>query len=105
MSVPRARILDLMKARCQVFGTTFNPDGVRTGNKILRQRLKGPSIVSYYPRRLVTHQDFQKEFANLELTVNNEEEEDRLEHIQGLKSRGKGAPKKKNAPAAFKDKK
>lgn len=28
----------------------------------------------------------------------DEKEEDRLEHIQLLKARGKGAPKKKNAP-------
>ncbi|KAK4149082.1 mitochondrial ribosomal subunit S27-domain-containing protein [Chaetomidium leptoderma] len=95
MSVPRARLLDLMRARCELFSTTFNPEGVRTGNKILRQKLKGPALASYYPRKVMTFRDFQKEFQPLELEVENEDEIDRLEHIAGLKSRGKGAPKKK----------
>ncbi|KAL2265551.1 hypothetical protein VTJ83DRAFT_6651 [Remersonia thermophila] len=95
MSVPRARLLDLMRARCELFGTTFNPEGLRTGNKILRQRLKGPALASYYPRKLVTLRDFQREFEPLQLEVENEEEQDRLEHIAALKARGKGAPKKK----------
>jgi len=99
MSVPRARILDLMKAssalpqpnatfsltdlqvRCQVFSTTYNPEGIRTGNKILRQRLRGPALASYYPRKMSTVQDMIKEFAPYELVVDNEEEDDRLEHI------------------------
>ncbi|KAM7209523.1 Mitochondrial ribosomal subunit S27 domain containing protein [Naviculisporaceae sp. PSN 640] len=101
MSVPRARILDLMKAQCQLFSTTFNPDGIRTGNKILRQRLKGPSVVSYYPRKMVTFRDFQKEFEHLQLFVENDEEADRLEHVAGRKARGKGAPKKKNGPPSM----
>ncbi|KAH8907209.1 hypothetical protein BR93DRAFT_928082 [Coniochaeta sp. PMI_546] len=98
MSVPRTRILDLMKVRCQIFSTTFNPEGIRTGNKILRQRLKGPALGSYYPRKMSTVQDMIKEFAPYELVVDNEEEDDRLEHIVGLKQRGKGAPKKKKGP-------
>ncbi|KAM7184119.1 Mitochondrial ribosomal subunit S27 domain containing protein [Rhypophila sp. PSN 637] len=105
MSVPRARILDLMKAQCQLFSTTFNPDGIRTGNKILRERLKGPSVVSYYPRKMFTYRDFMTEFKNLDLFVENEEEADRLEHLAGVKARGKGAPKKKNAPPSANDKK
>ncbi|KAL2180015.1 mitochondrial 37S ribosomal protein mS33 [Thermothelomyces heterothallicus CBS 202.75] len=95
MSVPRARLLDLMRARCELFSTTFNPDGIRTGNKILRQRLKGPALASYYPRKIVTFRQFQDAFKPLELEVDNEEEIDRLEHIAALKARGKGAPKKK----------
>ncbi|KAL2017803.1 hypothetical protein VTK56DRAFT_1666 [Thermocarpiscus australiensis] len=99
MTVPRARLLDLMKARCELFSTTFNPDGIRTGNKILRQRLKGPALASYYPRKLVTFRDFSKEFATLNLETDNEEEIERLEHIAALKARGKGAPKKKKEAA------
>ncbi|KAK4250132.1 mitochondrial ribosomal subunit S27-domain-containing protein [Corynascus novoguineensis] len=81
MSVPRARLLDLMRARCELFATTFNPEGIRTGNKILRQRLKGPALASYYPRKIVTFRQFQDAFKPLELEVDNEEEIDRLEHI------------------------
>lgn len=53
------------------------------GNKILRQRLKGPALASYYPRKLMAFRDFQKEFEPLGLEIENEEEADRLEHIAG----------------------
>lgn len=36
---------------CNIFNTTFNPLGLRTGNKILRQRLKGPALADYYLKR------------------------------------------------------
>ncbi|EOO04276.1 putative mitochondral 37s ribosomal protein [Phaeoacremonium minimum UCRPA7] len=104
MAVPRARILDLMKVRCQIFSTTFNPDGVRMGNKILRQRLRGPALAAYYPRKVVTIRDLMKEFAP-ELETFDEDEDDRLENIEALKARGKGAPKKKKGPGDAKDKK
>ncbi|KAL1841408.1 hypothetical protein VTJ49DRAFT_7085 [Mycothermus thermophilus] len=84
MSIPRARLLDLMRARCELFGTTFNPEGIRTGNKILRQRLKGPALASYYPRKLVTLRDFRREFEPLQLEVDDEAEQDRLDHIAAL---------------------
>ncbi|KAK4043579.1 mitochondrial ribosomal subunit S27-domain-containing protein [Parachaetomium inaequale] len=95
MAVPRARLLDLMRAQCELFATTFNPEGVRTGNKILRQRLRGPALASYYPRKVMTFRDFQDEFKPLELEIEEEGEVDRLEHIAALKARGKSAPKKK----------
>ncbi|RFU33369.1 hypothetical protein B7463_g2940, partial [Scytalidium lignicola] len=93
MSVPRSRLLDLMKVQCRVFGSVFNPERLRTGNKILRQRLKGPSLATYYPRKVATFQDLQRAFPDLDMY--DEEEEERLEKIKLLKARGKGAPKKK----------
>ncbi|TPX13191.1 uncharacterized protein E0L32_006391 [Thyridium curvatum] len=102
MSVPRARLLELMKAQCQVFATTYNPDGVRMGNKILRQRLKGPALAAYYPRKTVTFRDLQKEFAP-ELIADDEVDDDRLESIAALKARGKGAPKKQRGPPGAAD--
>lgn len=103
MSVPRSRLVDLMKVRnlryashecrfalrqmlssvqaqCQVFATTFNPEGVRMGTKVLRQRLKGPAVAAYYPRRTATLVDLKKMFPALQPT--DEVEEDRLEHIE-----------------------
>lgn len=65
------------------------------GNKILRERLKGPALAAYYPRKSVTIADIQKEFKRYGLETWNEEEEDRLEGLQIAKLRGKGAPKKK----------
>ncbi|PIA98109.1 Mitochondrial 37S ribosomal protein S27 [Cercospora beticola] len=95
MSVPRSRLLDLMKAQCRIFNTTFNPTAQRLGNKILRQRLKGPSLAAYYPRRVATFVDLKRLYPGYELY--DDFEEDRLEHLQIAKSRGKGAPKKKKA--------
>jgi hypothetical protein len=51
------------------------------GNKILRQKLKGPAMASYYPRKVMTFRDFQREFKPLELEIENEPELERLEHI------------------------
>ncbi|ELQ43395.1 pumilio-family RNA binding repeat protein [Pyricularia oryzae Y34] len=99
MSVPRARLLQLMKAQCEVFSTAYNPEGVRTGNKILRQRLRGPALAAYYPRRVVTLRDLRKELGQ-EFMIEDEAEEDRLLKIEELKARGKGAPKKKKGPAS-----
>ncbi|KAI9735196.1 MAG: mitochondral 37S ribosomal protein S27 [Cirrosporium novae-zelandiae] len=93
MAVPRARILDLMKIQCRIFNTTFNPEGLRLGNKVLRQRLRGPALASYYPRRTVTLKDLKKAFPDF--TVWDDDEEDRLESIAITKMRGKGPPKKK----------
>lgn len=97
MSVARSRVLDLMKTQCRIFGTTFNPTNQRLGNKILRQHLRGPSLAAYYPRRVATFKDIRRQFKGLEMY--DDFEEDRLEHIQFAKSRGKGAPKKKRTAA------
>ncbi|KAK4228368.1 mitochondrial ribosomal subunit S27-domain-containing protein [Podospora fimiseda] len=108
MSVPRARLLSLMKAQCELFSTTYNPEGIRTGNKILRQRLKGPSLAAYYPKKMYKFREFQEEFGQLELLVEDDKEVARLEHVAALKARGKGAPKKKSGPpdpTSFKKKK
>lgn len=119
MAVPRSRIVDLMKVRsedhvprrsphpltslssfqvqCRIFNTVFNPTAERTGNKVLRQRLKGPSFSAYYPRRVVTFKDLQRVYPQWEMY--DEAEEDRTEHVAMLKARGKGAPKKAKSAA------
>lgn len=84
-----------MKAQCRIFNTTFNATAQRLGNKILRQRLKGPSLAAYYPQRVATFVDLKRLYPGYELY--DDFEEDRLEHLQIAKSRGKGAPKKKKA--------
>jgi hypothetical protein len=72
----------LLQVQCKVFSTTFNPEGLRLGNKVLRQRLRGPALASYYPRKIVTLRDLQKKFPDLETF--DEKEEDRLEHLTML---------------------
>jgi small subunit ribosomal protein S33 len=85
------------QVQCGIFSTIFNPTGERLGNKILRQRLRGPALAAYYPRRVATFKDLQRLYPGFE--TYNEHEEDRLEHLQIAKSRGKGAPKKKRTAA------
>lgn len=70
-----------MQVQCQIFSTTFNPEGVRTGNKVLRQRLRGPALASYYPRKVATVRDLINEFKPLHLIAEDEKEDDRLEAI------------------------
>ncbi|KAI0020458.1 mitochondrial ribosomal subunit S27-domain-containing protein [Xylariomycetidae sp. FL0641] len=82
-AVSRARLLNLMEVQCKIFSTTYNPDGVRMGNKILRQRLKGPTLAKYYPRPTPTVIDLQKEFGKLHLETIDEVELDRQEHLEG----------------------
>ncbi|KAI2473323.1 mitochondrial ribosomal subunit S27-domain-containing protein [Annulohypoxylon bovei var. microspora] len=103
-TVTRARLLNLMKAQCEVFSTTYNPNGIRMGNTILRQRLKGPSLAKYYPPRGPTINTLAKAFKGLQLETINELEEDRLEHLAGVRSRGKGPPKKKRTPPVHRGK-
>jgi small subunit ribosomal protein S33 len=85
----------LFQLQCSIFGTTFNPTRQRLGNSVLRQRLKGPQLAAYYPRKSATVEDVMKEFKKHDLETWNEEQEDRLELLAITKLRGKGAPKKK----------
>jgi hypothetical protein len=62
------------------------------GNKILRQKLKGPAMASYYPRKVMTFRDFQKEFKPLDLEIDNEPELERLEHIAACVAPCHGRP-------------
>lgn len=61
---------------------TYNPEGVRMGNKVLRQRLRGPALASYYPRKAATIRDLQREFGP-DLLAFDEWDEDRLEGLAG----------------------
>ncbi|KAI5209012.1 hypothetical protein E4T39_01100 [Aureobasidium subglaciale] len=100
MAVPRTLALKLMETQCAIFNTTFNPQGFRTGNSVLRQRLRGPAMAAYYPRRVATFTDLQKAYPGFETF--DDYEEDRVENVQISKSRGKGAPKKKRTAAESK---
>ncbi|CAN9387072.1 unnamed protein product [Alternaria sp. RS040] len=100
MAVPRQRVLDLMRVQCNVFNTTYNPERLRLGSRILHQRLKGPAVASYYPPRIGTISQLRSLYP--EHQIIDEEEEDWLEHLNVAKSRGKGAPKKKRTAAESK---
>ncbi|RMJ22404.1 hypothetical protein PHISP_06724 [Aspergillus sp. HF37] len=74
MAVPRNRVLDLVQ--------NYNPQGLRLGNKILRQRLRGPALAAYYPKKTVSFRDLQNAIRPLGLTTFDEAEDDREESIQ-----------------------
>ncbi|KAH8704288.1 mitochondrial ribosomal subunit S27-domain-containing protein [Talaromyces proteolyticus] len=105
MVPPPSRILDLVKVKCRIFATTFNPQRLRLGNKILRQRLRGPALASWYPRKSVSFRDLQDIYKPLDLTTFDEGQDDREEAIQIAKLRGKGRPKKKRTAAESRNQK
>lgn len=61
---------------------TFNPQRLRLGNKVLRQRLRGPALAAWYPRKTVSYRDLQDTYQPLGLTTFDEAEDDREEAIQ-----------------------
>ena len=58
---------------------TYNPERLRAGNKILRERLKGPSMAEYYPRRVATIKRLSALYPDMETW--DDDEEDRLEAL------------------------
>jgi hypothetical protein len=52
------------------------------GNKVLRQRLRGPALAAWYPRKSVSFRDLQDTYRPFGLETWNEYEEDREEAIQ-----------------------
>lgn len=87
-----ARLAQLTQTACKIFSTVYNPTAVRSGNKILRERLVGPSVSSYYPQPLIHFRDIKAAVPQLKLIDTDEKE--RLDEIARRKRRGKGAPKK-----------
>ena len=93
MSTPilPSRLRALIQLRCSIFQTSYNPQGLRTGAKYLRQRLRGPSMLAYYPASLNLSQFIRQ---NLDMEMVNEDAEERLVDVMERRKRGKGAPKK-----------
>lgn len=63
----------------------------------MRQRLKGPSVASYYPPRIGTISQLRSLYPENEIL--DDKEEDWLEHLNVARSRGKATPKKKRTAA------
>lgn len=53
----------------------------------MRQRLKGPSLVKYYPPRLPDIRTLVRDFKDLGLEVIDEAADDREEHLAGYGTR------------------
>jgi len=89
-----------MRVQCRVFDTSYNPERLRAGTRILHQRLRGPAVVSYYPPRIGTIRQLRSLYPEHELF--DDDEEDWVEHLNLANSRGKGAPKKRRSAAESK---
>ncbi|KAH7928159.1 hypothetical protein BV22DRAFT_1005480 [Leucogyrophana mollusca] len=85
------RLASLTQTRCSIFQTAYNPTSARTGAKYLRARLRGPSMVKYYPQE-IDMAAMVRQWPELQLV--NHAEEQRLRDVEDRKKRGKGAPKK-----------
>ena len=86
------RLQAVKQLQCSIFATTYNPTNARNGAKYLKGRLRGPSMVQYYPPR-ITFKDIEHmldgEFGATDLA-----EQERLDGVEERKRRGKGTPKK-----------
>lgn len=91
VSVAPSRLATLARLRSTIFQSSYNPTSQRTGAKYLKRRLRGPSMIEYYPNQL-SIATLNKEFPGLNLV--DEYEAQRLQDVADKKKRGKGAPKK-----------
>ena len=90
---PSSSAVSSLKAlQAKVFGTTYNPTHARTGAKVLRQRLQGPSMLSYYPPT-VNFRAIEK-FAPSLGRLKDARELQREKDVERKKMLGKGPPKK-----------
>ena len=96
--VPPARLAALTKLRCSVLQTSYNPQSLRTGAKYLKARLRGPSMLSYYPQSFDMAQIIRQ---NPALELVDEDEEERVNDVLDRKKRGKGAPRKARSKGVF----
>ncbi|GJJ77211.1 small subunit ribosomal protein S33 [Entomortierella parvispora] len=94
LAIPAAgKMTFLSKLSCAIFGNVYNPQNIRTGNKILRQRLVGPTVNAYYPNvKRITLREITRMAPELNLV--DQLEKTRLEDLSERKKRGKGPPKK-----------
>ncbi|KAF7969266.1 hypothetical protein HWV62_27866 [Athelia sp. TMB] len=90
-AVAPSRLNAINRIRCSIFQTSYNPTSVRTGAKYLRARLRGPSMVGYYPQ-LPTISSLIRQYP--EIGWVNHPEIQRLQDVEDKKARGKGVPKK-----------
>ncbi|GAA6062345.1 hypothetical protein JCM10212_005687 [Sporobolomyces blumeae] len=92
-AVPSAqRLQQLVKLRTEVFGTTYNPESLRTGSKVLKARLRGPAMLRYYGERFTGWKGLMNAVPGLQLR--DVHEETRLADLEAMRKRGKVKPKK-----------
>lgn len=99
MPVAPQRLASLARLRCTIFQTSYNPTSTRTGAKYLRARLRGPSMVEYYPEELSVARFNRMNHG--EWKIVDPLEDMRLNDVEEKKKRGKGAPKKAKSKGQY----
>lgn len=89
---PAKSLAALSQLRSKIFGTTYNPEGVRTGAKFLRKPLVGAAMLRYYPPylKLRSVQSAVPEIGHLIAP----RELQRFADVERKRIMGKGPPKK-----------
>lgn len=64
---PAQRLQEVVKLRSEIFGTTYNPESLRTGSKILKARLRGPAMLRYYGKRFTGWKGLEAAVPGLQL--------------------------------------
>ena len=96
--VAPSRLALLNKLRCGIFQTAYNPTSIRTGAKYLRARLRGPSMVNYYPVELSVA-EARKMFPAFDAV--DIQEQERVDDVEARKARGKGTPRKARSKGMY----
>ncbi|KAI9219620.1 mitochondrial ribosomal subunit S27-domain-containing protein [Blastocladiella britannica] len=100
-----AKVRALNALSCSVFQTVHNPTHARTGLRVLRDRLAGPQLTSYYPAEELNLTRLNAALKPTGIKLVDFEDQLRLDKIKALKARGKGAPLKGQGKAGLKKKK
>ncbi|KTW26136.1 hypothetical protein T552_03029 [Pneumocystis carinii B80] len=93
----KKRLLQLKSTACRIFGSIFNPKGLRIGTRVLFRRFPGPTISQYYSRLNIPPKVLIRAFPDMNLV--DPDEAMRIEWVErqvARKRRGKGPPPKSN---------
>jgi hypothetical protein len=63
----QAKLQQVVKLRSEIFGTTYNPESLRTGSKVLKARLRGPAMLRYYGERFTGWKGLEQAIPGLQL--------------------------------------
>ncbi|KAG9295481.1 hypothetical protein G9A89_013510 [Geosiphon pyriformis] len=88
----RLRLAKLAKLTAGIFNRVYNPTNARTGNKILKKHLLGPTLLKWYPQQLIPFQKLREAIPEVNLV--DRAEQQRLADNAARRKRGKGPPKK-----------
>ncbi|OMH85615.1 Mitochondrial 37S ribosomal protein S27 [Zancudomyces culisetae] len=105
----KAKKLEIAKLSAKIFGNFFNPTNARSGGRILRKKPYGSKIGSYYltPEEIqyARIRNFKALFKDSDSKPVDYLEIERLNRVEQMKKRGKGAPRKKTESEPKKGKK